>query len=159
MADMSVPSLLERSGTHIFGRSMRRRTASSSRGPVFPDTGFEPNLLPWFRSKRQTAFPPPSSGCHHFHKAPSSDGAPFFCCHAFGHGSPANCAFVGLAAAPHKRWRVRHPSSSAASHGQRPRPAAPKAPLIPSSGAFLRASGDPRAKFLDSRHGVLEFTV
>jgi len=78
MADMSVPSLLERLGTHIFGRSMRRRTASSSRGPVSPDTGFEPNLLPWFRSKRQTAFPPPSSGCHHFHKAPSSDGASFF---------------------------------------------------------------------------------
>ena len=85
---MSVPSLLERLGTHIFGRSMRRRTASSSRGPVFPDTGFEPNLLPWFRSKRQTAFPPPSSGCHHFHKAPSSDGASFFVPLAVGWAEP-----------------------------------------------------------------------
>jgi len=110
MADMSVPSLLERLGTHIFGWSMRRRTASSSRGPVFPDTGFEPNLLPWFRSKRQTAFPPPSSGCHHFHKAPSSDGASFFA-HSFSlrnvplfpHGSPSDFAFVGLGAAPHNR--------------------------------------------------------
>jgi len=81
MADMSAPALLEMLVEHIFGVSMRRRTASSSRGPVFPDTGFEPNLLPWFGSKRQTAFPPPSSGCHHFHKAPSSDGASFFAPH------------------------------------------------------------------------------
>ena len=106
MADMSVPSLLERLGTHIFGRSMRRRTASSSRGPVFPDTGFEPNLLPWFRSKRQTAFPPPSSGCHHFHKAPSSDGASFFVLLAVGmggaySGSPDPCTKQGCSG-----WRA-----------------------------------------------------
>jgi len=128
MADMSVPSLLESLEAHIFRRSMRRRTAPSSRGPVFPDTGFEPNLLPWFRSKRQTAFPPPSSGCHHFHKAPSSDGASFFAppfcaiCGSpneppgiarperkaslrnvplFAHGSPSHFAFVGLGPTPH----------------------------------------------------------
>ena len=98
MADMSVPSLLESLEAHIFRRSMRRRTAPSSRGPVFPDTGFEPNLLPWFRSKRQTAFPPPSSGCHHFHKAPSSDGASFFAYIAVGRASP-----LGIARPEHKK--------------------------------------------------------
>ena len=78
MADMSAPSLLKRLGNRIYSVSLRRRTASSSRGPVFSRHRTLAEPPPSAESKWQTAFPPPSSGCHHFHKAPSSDGASFF---------------------------------------------------------------------------------
>ena len=75
--------------------------------------------------QRQTAFPPPSSVCHHFCRAPSSDGAPFsqnvltsaiarIAAHANQHGWPSRFAFVGLDCGPHKDTTNCSQSSSLA---------------------------------------------
>ena len=57
--------------------SMRRRAEPSSLGPAKSRRGFEPNLLP---RPYPTANGVSSSLVRlpHFHRAPSSDGAPFF---------------------------------------------------------------------------------
>jgi hypothetical protein len=78
MADMSAPALWESPANRIFSLSLRSRTAPSSRGPADPRHGLEPNPPPSARVHWQTAYPPPSSVCHHFRRAPSSDGALFF---------------------------------------------------------------------------------
>ena len=61
MADMSVPALLESLPAYIFNLSLRRRTASSSRGPVFPRHEFEPNPPPSasLNGKRRFLLPRP----------------------------------------------------------------------------------------------------
>ena len=78
MADMSAPALWESLANSIFGLSLRRRTESSSLGPASLRHGSnaESSSLGW--THWQTANPPPSPVCHHFRRAPSSDGAPFF---------------------------------------------------------------------------------
>ena len=61
MADMSAPALLESLSIDIFNLSLRRRTASSSRGPAFPRHEFEPNPPPSARlnGKRRFLLPRP----------------------------------------------------------------------------------------------------
>jgi len=147
MADMSALALWESLPNRIFSLSLRRRTESSSLGPASLRHGSnaESSSLGW--THWQTANPPPSPVCHHFRRAPSSDGALFFAlrapaCHAIAHGTPAVSAFVGLGTSPHNHAEIqRHPSSSAASHCRQLRRAASKAPLIPSSGAFSFSAG------------------
>lgn len=61
MADIPIGGLRERSHDCIFNLSLRRRTASSSRGPADHRHRIEPNPPPWVRSngKRRFLLPRP----------------------------------------------------------------------------------------------------
>jgi hypothetical protein len=67
---------------------------------------------PSAKPKRQTAFPPPSSVCHYFHRAPSSDGAPFFAHHSPGTTREQGCRPVSRARAPWRPTVPAHPQVS-----------------------------------------------
>ena len=122
---MSVPALLESLSTHIFNLSLRHRTAPSSRGPVFPDTGFEPNLLPRFRSngKRRFLLPRPFATTFiglHLRMEPLFYPASGL---LIPHSSASDSAFVGLGAGPHNPDQefAAYPPPWPRSHGHPPR--------------------------------------